>query len=188
MNKLRFNSPIPPSVNHYLDKSIRNYGRGYKGINFNKSEDALVYEFHMRNLYHELKKSTGWVTPPEDKFFKFKLTYFFYKKGMDPDNTFKLLFDCMTKNGIIPNDSNVIIEIQDIYIDAKNPRVEVEMEIIEKMGIFKNEEQYNLFIDNNCKNCKRHYYKKPCGSLNKYLKNYITEHLDIKNMVCKNKK
>lgn len=186
MNRLVFNSPIPPSVNKYLDKSIKRYGRGYKGISFNKSQETLIYENHMRNTYHRLKLNTGWVTPPEDKFFKFKFTYFFHKKGCDPDNTFKLLFDCMVANGIIPNDTNIIIEIQDIFIDSNNPRIEVEMDVIEKMGVFKNEEQYNLFIENNCKKCKRHYYKKPCGSLNKYLNNYITEHLDLRNMVCKN--
>lgn len=186
MQTLRFNSPIPPSVNKYLDKSIKKYGRGYRGINLNKSEDTLIYENHMRNLYHKLKIDNNWITPDKNKFFKIKLTYFFYKKGMDPDNTFKLLLDCMVKNCIIPDDTNVLIEIDNIYIDSNKPRIEVELEVIEKLGVFNTEEVYNKFLDENCKNCKRHYYKKPCSSLKKYLENFITKDLDFENMVCKN--
>lgn len=186
MDVLKFKSPIPPSVNHYLDKSIRKYGNGYKGLSFNKTQEALIYENHMRHLYHNLKKDNNWETPSKNKFFKIKLTYFFDQKGKDPDNTLKLLLDCMTKNGIIPDDTNAMIEMQDIYIDSTNPRIEVELTILNKRGVFKSSRQYNKFLDENCRKCKRSTYKKNCGCLTKYLNNYITKDLDFKNMRCKN--
>lgn len=182
---LKFNSPIPPSVNSYLDKSIEKRGRGYSQIGFKKSHDTLVYENHMRNLYHKLKKSVNWETPNKDKFFTVDLIYYMHRKEVDPDNTLKLLLDTMVHNGILPTDSQVLVRMNELYIDSKNPRIEVELNVMDKIGVFRDETHKKEFMIKNCHKCKKHYYKKPCGEFKKYMSNYITENLDLENLQCK---
>lgn len=183
-NSLKFNSPIPPSVNKYLDKHIRRKGRNYTQLGFEKSHDTLVYENHMRNLFHKLKRIENWETPSEDKFFTVDLTYYMYKKGMDPDNTLKLLLDNMVHNGIIPNDSQVLVRMNGLYIDSINPRIEVELNVMDKIGVFDNTTQLTEFKIKNCHKCKKHYYKKQCSCLTKLLGNYLNDNMDLENMAC----
>lgn len=182
----KFNSPIPPSVNRYLDKRVECKGRSYREVGFKRSRETLVYENHMRNTFHKLKRQVNWVTPDKDKFFEIYLTYYLDSKGKDPDNCLKLLFDEMVRNDIIPTDSQIVFKMRNLYIDSINPRIEVELNVMDKIGVFDNEEHLQEFINKNCHNCKKHYYKKPCGNLKKYKENYITKDLDLVNMVCKN--
>lgn len=182
---LKFDSPIPPSVNKYLDKRIENKGHGYKQLGFKKSRETLIYENHMRNLFHKLKKQTNWETPDKDLFFRVDLSYYMHRKESDPDNTLKLLLDKMVENGIIPTDSQVMVNMNELFIDSKNPRIEVELTVLDKIGVFKDEAHKLEFMVKNCHKCKKNYYKKPCGEFKKYMSNYITENLDLKNMECK---
>ncbi len=186
LKTFKFNSPIPPSVNKYLDKRVEYKGRNYKELGFRRSKETLIYENHMRNTFHKLKRQVGWETPDKDKFFEIYLTYYLDSKAKDPDNCLKLLFDEMVRNGIIPTDSQIIFKMRDLYIDSINPRIEVELNIMDKIGVFKDEAQLKEFEMKNCHKCKKHYYKKPCGNLKKYKENYITKDLDLENMACKN--
>lgn len=185
LKTLRFNSPIPPSVNKYLDKYINKKGRGYTQLGFKKSEETLIYENHMRNLFHKLKKEKDWTTPEVNRFFEVNLKYYFHKKGTDPDNTLKLLLDTMVVNGILPTDSQVMVKMHELYIDSKNPRIEVELKVLDKIGVFKDNTQLTEFKMKNCYKCKKSFYKKPCGCLKSFMENYITEDLDLPHMACK---
>lgn len=182
---LNFKSPIPPSVNKYLDKHIRKNGRRYAQLGFEKSKETLIYENHMRNVFYNLKKEKDWVTPDNTKFFEVNLKYYMHKKGTDPDNTLKLLLDNMVHNDIIPTDSQVLVKMHELFIDSKNPRIEVELKVLDKIGVFKDSTQLTEFKIKNCYKCKRYFYKKPCGCLKSFLQNYITEDLDLAYMACK---
>ena len=183
---IKFNSPIPPSVNKYLDKHIYRAKNGYTRVGFNKTEETLIYTNHMRNLLKKLKREENWETPDKSRYFNVYLTYYFHKHGCDPDNTLKLLLDNIVSNEILPDDSHIKVIMEDIYVCPKDPRVEVVIEVSDKIGIFKNEDQLNEFIANNCKSCAKHYYKKPCGQFNKFMENNITEFINFKLMKCKN--
>ena len=185
LKTLKFNSPIPPSVNKYLDKYIEKRGRGYSQLGFNKSKETLMYENHMRNVYHRIKKEKDWELPDKSKFFEVNLKYFMHKKGTDPDNTLKLLLDGMVNNGIIPTDSQVLVKMNELYIDSRKPRIEVELKIMDKIGVFRDELHLMEFKMKNCHKCKKSFYKKPCGCLKGYMDNYITDDLDLDNMECK---
>ena len=49
----------------------------------------------------------------------------------DPDNIFKLLNDAI-KGVLVPDDNMILPQVIDFYVDRGNPRVEVELELMEK--------------------------------------------------------
>ncbi|WEG18693.1 RusA family crossover junction endodeoxyribonuclease [Alkalihalophilus pseudofirmus] len=102
------------------------------------------------------------------------------RSNRDDNNVYKLLND--TLEGICyENDSRVLTRTQRIYIDPKDPHIEVTLTPVPYIGIFDNEQQLHNF-EENCKTCTR--YKRNCSILNKAKEGRIQEDLDEKSLVC----
>ena len=54
-------------------------------------------------------------------------------KRRDPDNIFKMLNDAI-KGVLIEDDNMILPQVIDFEIDKQNPRVEVELELVEKVA------------------------------------------------------
>lgn len=163
-NRLLLCSPIPPSVNHYL---------AYRAIIQNGKPMAVVYETKEAKDYKSgfiryIKKQVekqGWNLPL-DKFQHFYLDckFYFDRIDKDADNYFKLLKDSITETGLIWVDDNVVCErVLGIFYDSKNPRIEMMIHPVDYIGIFKNKDELDCFI-NKCEGCNR--YKRNCSLLN----------------------
>ncbi|HSQ87975.1 RusA family crossover junction endodeoxyribonuclease, partial [Romboutsia sp.] len=110
------------------------------------------------------------------------------KKRKDSHNLEKVLFDALMGAGLYPDDDILIPKTKNVYIDKYDPRVEVELELATKLGIFDNAEHLQKFKTKNCSMCKKSTYKKPCGVLNKALENRIEPELNLEKLECYNKK
>lgn len=97
----------------------------------------------------------------ETKLEKFKNTivdciFYFPRIDMDANNTWKLLLDSITESGVVWLDDNTTLEgARRIFYDPKNPRLELTISYADYIGIFDNQEQLDIFISNNCIQCKR---------------------------------
>ena len=65
LKTLKFSSPIPPSVNKYLDKYIEKRGRGYSQLGFNKSKETGInskYIGQIAKADEEITASSGVIS------------------------------------------------------------------------------------------------------------------------------
>lgn len=179
--------PIAPSVNQYL---------GYRVVYINgkaisqpfETKVAFEYKEYVKSIIHRELKKQEWVNPKENEYVVMNITYYFDRKHKDADNAIKVMQDAIVKSKIIPDDDIVIPKVKNIYIDKYNPRVEIELSISDKVGIFDNPQHFMNFKEDNCIQCKRNTYKRPCGVLKKALENRIEPEIDLIKMKCFEKK
>lgn len=179
---LEFSLPIPPSVNMYLSKSVVYYG-GKPTVQVFKTAKARTYESYAIKSIQRAINEQKWVTPDKLQYVVVELVYYLERKRKDVDNTFKILFDCCTLSKVVEDDDSIIPIVKDIFIDKENPRVEVKIYVSDKIGVFKDRETYDYFIENNCIWCKRR--DKNCSLLKKSLENRIIPEIDINTLECK---
>lgn len=180
-------SPMPPSVNMYLGKRVAGYGKSAY-VQVYETAKAKTYKREFKKIIREALKTQKWVVPPEDKYIIAEMTFYMANKSQDTHNFDKCLVDCFQEEGIIINDSKVLVVPMEVYIDSKNPRIEVSMYISEKCGVFKDENKVKIFQNENCKKCSRS--KRNCSIFNKALDNKIQEeidHIKLKCSKCNNK-
>lgn len=85
----------------------------------------------------ELKKN-NWKTVERGTFLNIHIDYFFNRKGMDPNNYLKTLYDVMEDCGVYENDDMCKPQTGIVVIDRYNPRIEVNITKSQQMGAFKN--------------------------------------------------
>lgn len=178
---LKFTSPLPPSTNEYLGKRVA-YAGGKPYVQVYKTKKAMDYENYMVKTLKRCSVEQGWEKPKKNEYINMRLIYYMNKLGRDIDNTYKLLQDALKNAGLIIDDDKVIPIPIDIFIDKDNPRIEVELEVSDKQGIFKNKGQAGKFIWSNCVDCKR--YEKNCSILKKAFENRIQKEIDLDKMIC----
>lgn len=178
---LKLTLPIPPSVNSYLNYSVKRSGHKFY-VHSYESSDTIKYKNNIYNILFKEISTQSWVKPDNDKFVIVEQTLYLPHKRIDSNNLWKLPLDVF--QGIIYNNDNKVIERTiNIFIDKNNPRVEYNIYIMPKMGIF-TEDEYNTFINNVCINCKKNYYKKGCSVMKSALNNIVSK--EIKNNTCSN--
>ncbi|MGL4850907.1 MAG: RusA family crossover junction endodeoxyribonuclease [Clostridium sp.] len=168
--ELRFTVPIPPSVNSYLDwRSVR-VGRKVIPRSF-PSNETKQFQVEATDIIVQAMNEQQWIKTEKNEWCVAELIYYFQRKGCDTHNHTKVLFDVMTKCEVYADDQWLIANEQNSFIDKDNPRIEVVVKKIEKMGMFDNEEAYNKFYKEQCSECKLN--KKTCKYMKEFLDNRV---------------
>lgn len=125
--------PIPVSNNNYLyPKVMGKYARLAETAKSKKWKAEAT-----KIIKKELKKN-NWKTAERGIFLDITIDYFFNKKGMDPNNYLKTLYDVMESCGVYENDDMCKPQTGIVVIDKFNPRIEVNITKSQQIGAFKN--------------------------------------------------
>lgn len=179
-NTLEIILPLPVSVNHYLGHRV---SRGKKKfVQTYKTQEALLFENTSRKIIQQELKNQNWQKPAENKYIRVDVVWFLKKKGMDTNNLYKMPLDIMEKCGVYSNDSMVLESTVDYFIDTKNPRCHLKLTVIDKEGVFKNQDEKLLFCKANCHNCSKK--KTSCTYFKKLLENRIITEVNLAENVC----
>lgn len=144
MKEIKIVLPIPVSSNSYLyPKVMGKYARLAETAKSKKwkAEAAKI-------IKKELKKN-NWETVERGTFLDIKIDYFFNRKGMDPNNYLKTLYDVMESCGVYENDDMCKPQTGIVVIDKFNPRVEVNITKSQQTGVFRDDIQRTNFISDN---------------------------------------
>lgn len=157
---------------------------------------AMMYEMkgakdYKRQIVKKIKeeiKSQGFEKQL-DKFTVLEWTFYFPRSNMDTNNYYKCFVDAVTeaKEEIWLDDNVSMMRDMNIFYDSKTPRVEVDIYYIDKIGIFDNQEQLNMFIENNCSQCKKGNkigQKGGCSIYKRALENRIQEEISMGDLTC----
>lgn len=185
--RIKLTLPLPPSVNEYL---------GYRVVYINgkaisqpfETKIAKEYKTYVKNIVHRELKNQSWGCLDKEHYIEVNLIYYLNKKRKDSHNLEKVLFDSLMGAGLYPDDDILLPKTENIYIDKYNPRIELELIISEKRGIFNDSAHLKIFKEVNCDECKKSTYKRPCGILQKALGNRIEPEIDITKNICYEKK
>lgn len=129
--------PIPPSDNHAYVSSV---ATGYREVAAHAVAVPIVRRIRTRAnreyqeqagwLAVDWKKRTRWSTPPAGR--KVVMRYWVWwpdARRRDPSNLLKVLDD--TFQGVLYEDDRTLLpQAMDYHIDRKNPRVEIELEVL----------------------------------------------------------
>lgn len=182
--ELNFTSPMPMSVNDYLGKKVAFVG-GKTYVQVYETPKSKQYKKYMSLLLKRVMKDSNWITPSKNEYVVVECVFYMDKRRKDADNHYKLLLDTLVENNIVLDDDAILPVTKDILIDTKNPRVEVRIYLSKKVGVFKDEYDYDTFISNNCSNCKR--FNRNCSILKKAMENRIQEEIDRDKLICTKK-
>ena len=179
--ELNFTSPLPMSVNDYLGKKVAFVG-GKTYVQVYETPKAKQYKKYMKSLLSRVLEDSNWNTPSKEQYVVVECVFYMDKRRKDADNHYKLLLDTLVENGIVIDDDAILPVTKNIYIDTKNPRVEVRIYLSKKIGVFKDEYDYDSFIYSNCSKCKR--FKRNCSLLKKALENRVQEEINHEGLKC----
>lgn len=114
--KIKFDLPIPPSVNHMYQSA----GRGKR-----LTTKAITYIKTAQDIAKQAVKEYGWKKDDEHVWYVMDLHFFFPDKRIrDSHNCLKLLMDCL--EGLLFHDDYYLLpRIQHVELDRDNPRVEI---------------------------------------------------------------
>ena len=185
LNSLKLISPIPVSVNHYLKPRgfvTYKYGKPKAMVTMYETADAKKYKKEFIKYVKQQVKIQKWnLVPNKTQHFYVDCVFYFGRIDQDANNYFKIMLDAITDTGLIWEDDNVVLErVNRIYYDSDKPRIEIEIKLVEYIGIFDSEDILENF-ENKCRNCKR--YKRNCSILKKAIEGRIQDEID-NNFTC----
>ena len=149
------------------------------GLTFEDLRDVRTKE-----IKYQIQKQ-GWVKPKENVWIKVEACWFLNKNGCDGSNYFKQTLDILQRAGVYLNDSKVIENTINVFVDRNNPRVELNIYPLQKRGIFISDNQLEEFKNNNCCECSR---PTTCRVLKNALDNKISEDINLVDNMCFKKK
>ena len=173
--------PLPVSVNHYLAHRISR-GKGKRFIHTYKTQEALVFERLSKPIILREVEAQKWVKPKEDRYIRVEAVWYFHKKGIDSSNMHKQVLDILQRCDVYHNDSMVLECSKDYYIDSHKPRCEIKLTLMDKQGVFKNQDDKLDFCKSNCYHCTKD--KMSCTFFKKLLENRIILEVDLVNKKC----
>ena len=180
----RLTLPLPESVNAYLKHKV-SYSNKRPIVVAYKTPEAIQFEKNAEKIINREIKKQGWVTPPSDCWIRVEAIWYFNKLGCDGSNYFKQTLDILQKTGVYLNDSKVLEQTINVFVDKDKPRIELNIYVVSKKGIFLSEEHLNAFKDENCNDCSR---PSTCRVLKTALDNKITEDISLHDNLCLKKK
>lgn len=184
MSRIFFTTPVPPSVNNYLEWKVERRGRKIIPKSY-YSPDTNHFIQTTTKIIENAINEQNWETLEKNEWCRVTIKFFFERKGKDPSNYSKVLFDTMTKCNLWNDDEYVLLFEEEAYIDKNHPRLEVTVEKIDKIGVFENQEQLDLFKKENCETCT-HNGKRKCSFLTQFLENRCSN-IDLETMTCTQK-
>ena len=178
---LKFTTPLPPSANHYLGKRIA-YKGGRPYVQFYETKETIEFKRNVKKVIRRALEEYKWVQTDALTHVKCEVIVYIPHKRRDADNVFKVLLDTINENNVIADDCLIVPVVKNIFVDKDNPRVDVEMMIHDKVGVFKDEETYKKLIDNYCSSCSR--FTQNCSLLKKSRENKIISEIDKDAPLC----
>jgi crossover junction endodeoxyribonuclease RusA len=183
MKKLFLTSPLPPSVNGYLNYRIGSNGRK-KFVQIYPSTETNLYKNFFTDYVKDEVREQDWERPEKGALVFVQMTFFLDRKRKDPSNFIKVPFDVLTDAGVYVDDDIALPIVNRVYIDKLNPRIEIEIYESESIGIFDDQADLTNFLSDNCLFCKKDTNK--CSILKKLLENRIIE--EVENRTCLRKR
>ena len=145
MSVLKLILPIPPSVNKYLyPKTVRNGNKTY--VRLAETAESIKYKRKVKPIIKQEIIDQGWTIPDKTSKVDIHVDYYFNKKGMDPNNYLKILYDVFKDVGVYIDDDVAKPQTGMVVIDKYNPRLELIISISKQIGVFKNKEDRDNFI------------------------------------------
>lgn len=154
MNILKLTTPIPPSVNHYLNYRVGRSGRKTYVQSY-PAVETINYQAKIRKYVAEQIELQGWEIPDKDTFVYVYITFYFARKRKDSNNYLKVPFDVFTDAKVWHDDDKALPIVERVYIDRENPHAEFTIVPAEFKGIFDNEKDLSDFKEKNCKICTK---------------------------------
>lgn len=184
---ISFTTLLPPSVNAYLGKRVAYNPITKKPfVQVYETQEAKAFKKNTKKVIERALKESEWKKTGEFQYVDCNLVVYINQKKRDTDNLFKCLLDCFTECELVYDDSMVIPKVQDVFIDSKNPRVEVTLCASDKVGIFLNEFKLEQFEAENCRNCSR--FNRNCSIRKDSIENRVREEIDTELLRCSAKK
>jgi len=175
LQTLNLVSPLPPSVNSYLNYKIASKGRR-KFVQAYSSPETEIYKNYFIDYVKDQIREQNWTRPEKGKLVFVQMKFYLDRKRKDPSNFIKVPFDALTEAGVYCDDDIALPLVPRTYIDKANPRIEIEIYESEAIGIFDDRADYLSFLENNCANCKKDMTK--CGVIKRLLDNRIIEEVE----------
>lgn len=120
MKKLpKFIIPLPPSINSAYFYSNR--GKHVQMFYAKPSKDWFAIAGPIIQSYVSKHKFKGF-----DNYTYVDMHIYLRRSNADSHNYFKILFDGMEKFGMFTNDKFIMPRVQEIDVDTKDPRIEIE--------------------------------------------------------------
>lgn len=156
MQELRLTSPMPVSVNHYIQPRAF-VMRGKAKITLYETVEAKEFkqEF-IRYVNEQVEKQD--FQPSTNKFqhYYVECDFYFPRTHMDANNHWKILLDAITESKAVwMDDSQVCERVNKILYDAKNPRIEMCIFPVTYVGIFPDRQTADTFREK-CVSCNRY--------------------------------
>lgn len=183
MKKLILTSPLPPSVNSYLNYKIATKGKR-KFVQAYSAPQTVAYKEFFVDYVKDQIREQNWTRPEKGKLVYVRCTFFLDRKRKDPNNFLKVPFDALTEAGVYVDDDIALPLADGLYIDPKNPRIEIEIFESAAIGIFESQRELDIFMSRNCNLCKKNPTK--CGIMKRLLDNRIID--EVENGQCLRKK
>ena len=183
-NKLKFESIVAPSNNHYLN--YRSVPKGKKQIIMAyHSKEYKSFKKELEPYLKQIVEEHNWdITPTATKHYYLDIVMYFDRTDKDPNNYFKT--PCDVGNEIIYVDDRTIItrvtRVYYTYNEQVPPHFEYELYPVEYIGIFDSVDEYEEFVMK-CKSC-RNYKDGDCKRLAEYMFYKITKDFDWENREC----
>ncbi|CAI6330403.1 RusA family crossover junction endodeoxyribonuclease [Bacillus sp. FSL M7-1004] len=181
MKSLRLVSPLPPSVNNYLNYKVSSNGRR-KFVQAYPSEETKIYKSFFTDYVKDQMNEQEWEQPEKGKLVFVKIKFFLDRKRKDPNNFLKVPFDVFTEAGVYLDDDVALPVAERVYIDSQNPRLEFEIYEASNIGVFDGPKDLEDFKDKNCALCK----KKPdhCTIFKRIIDNRLVQEFNLSNKEC----
>ena len=152
---LKFTSPIPPSVNHYLGwRAVMMHG--HPTVVSYQTKEAKEYKEVLRKIVQESVREQCFVPDEiENRHYYVDCVFYFARIDQDSSNYDKCLLDAIKDTKLIWNDDNAaLVRTQGVFYDKQNPRIEIEIRPVDYIGIFKSMREKDDFCSQ-CALCTR---------------------------------
>jgi Holliday junction resolvase RusA-like endonuclease len=184
---MKFNE-LPPSVNNYLKPSAVVKG-GKAFVHMYETKEAKDFKKRFgKYLEQEIKKQNWDKSPTAVGHWYLDCIFIQPRTNMDNNNLYKILCDTLKEYGVVEDDKNILPRTQRVLYDAKNPRFIAVLKPVEYRGIWKDEEHYTKFFENNCIQCKKNHER--CAILRKALEGRMQDEIKEENEfnICEKRK
>ena len=153
--KLKLILPLPPSNNEYLYPK-----RMGKYVRLAETAKSKKWKKKVTPIIEKEIEKQNWNTVPRGTFLNIHIDYFFNRKGSDPNNYLKILYDVMENCGVYENDDMAKPQTGLVVIDKYDPRIEIYITIDDQVGAFKNDETRSNFMKEYSKTLSDKEFKK----------------------------
>lgn len=173
---------LPLSVNEYLKPSYAN--KGGKIIPYmRESATSKNFKSKFRDVLKAKIKEFDWdIEDTKDGHWYLDCEFVQTRTNQDSNNFFKILLDSMT-GLLIDDDKNILVRVNRISYDSKNPHMELRLHKVSYIGVFDNLEEIDKLKTEYCSTCSKN---KRCALIKKGIDGYESApfYKDGEEVVC----